>query len=129
MHKACDCYVSTPLGSSFCRRTAEALCLGKTPIVTDHTGMTDYINNENGFLIKSQKTPVLVSEKTLSNEFDIYNANEYWYQPNIYSLIEHMQNVYTMYRKNKDKLIQKRQLGINMLDTFSYENIGKKICN
>lgn len=129
LHRSCDCFVSASKGEAFCRPAAEALCFGNTPIVTDHTGMVDFINTTNGFIVNSHKTPVVTAERTLSNDFDIYNAYEYWYQPNIYSLIEQMRNVYEMSRKDKDALINKRNLGINAIEAFSYQNIGNKICN
>jgi glycosyltransferase involved in cell wall biosynthesis len=129
LHNACDCFVLPSYGESFCRPAAEALVLGKTPIVTDNTGMTDFINNDNGFLIRSKKCPVITEQKTLSDVFDIYNAYEHWYRPDIYHLIENMQKIYTMYKKDKQSYREKQELGINSIDQFSYENIGKKICD
>lgn len=129
LHNYCDCFVSSSYGESFCRPAAEALILGKTPIVTDNTGMTDFVNKENGFVVQSKKTPVVVSQSTLSPAFDMYNAYEHWYQPNVYRLSEAMQNVYNMYKKNKKEYLSKQELGINSIDQFSYENIGKKICS
>ncbi len=128
LHNACDCFVMPSYGESFCRPAAEALILGNTPIVTDHTGMIDFINNDNGYIINSKKHPVMLKERTLSNEFDIYNAHEYWFQPNIYSLIEAMRNVYTMSKKDKKKYEQKKQIGIDSYEQFTYETVGKKIC-
>lgn len=128
LHNACDCFVMPSYGEAFCRPAAEALVLGKTPIVNDHTGMTDFVNNNNGFVINSHKEPVLLKQRTLSNTFDIYNANEYWYKPNIYSLIEHMQKVYLMSKNDKKTYESKREIGISSIDQFSYETVGKKIC-
>lgn len=129
LHNACDCFVMPSYGESFCRPAAEALILGKTPIVTDHTGMVDFINKDNGFIISSKKSPVIVDTRTLSNDFDIYNANEYWFQPNIYSLIECMQKAYSLSKKEKDKYKEKQSIGINSKNQFSYEQIGKNICD
>jgi len=129
LHNACDCFVMPSCGEAFCRPAAEALILGKTPIVTDHTGMVDFINRENGFIISSKKSPVIVNARTLSNDFDIYNANEYWFQPNIYSLIECMQKAYHLSKKEKDKYQEKQLIGINSKNQFSYEQIGKNICD
>lgn len=129
LHRTCDCFVSSSRGEAFCRPAAEALCFGNTPIVTDNTGMTDFINTHNGFVVNSHRTPVMVNERTLSNDFDIYNAYEYWYQPNIYSLIEQMRSAYNMSRKDKEAMLKKQTLGIDAVDSFSYSNIGNKICN
>jgi glycosyltransferase involved in cell wall biosynthesis len=128
LHDSCDCFVSASKGEAFCRPAAEALCFGNVPMVTDHTGMIDFINNQNGFIINSHKTPVVTSERTLSNDFDIYNAHEYWYQPNIYSMIETMKKAYHMYRKDQDAWQAKRQAGILSIEKFSYSQIGQNIC-
>jgi DNA-binding beta-propeller fold protein YncE len=107
---------------------AEALCLGKTPIVTDNTGMVDFINNNNGFVVKSHKTPVIVDNRPLTTDFDIYNANEYWYQIDMYDLIAKMRNVYQMHKENRKELDNKRLLGKNSINDFSYASIGQKLC-
>lgn len=127
LHNACDCFVMPSYGESFCRPAAEALILGKTPIVTDNTGMTDFINNDNGFIIRSKKTPV-IAQRVLSNDFDIYNAYEHWYKPDIYHLVECMQKIYSIYKKDKSGYKKKQQIGIDSIEQFSYNNIGKKIC-
>lgn len=128
LHNSCDCFVMPSYGEAFCRPAAEALVLGKTPIVTDNTGMTDFINKDNGFIISSKKSPVILDARTLSNDFDTYNANEYWYQPNIYSLIQCMKQVYDLYKKNNSSYKAKQEKGKQCKDQFSYDTIGKKIC-
>jgi len=129
LHNYCDCFVSASYGESFCRPAAEALVLGKTPIVTGNTGMVDFINNDNGYVIQSKKTPVIPDNSALSSEFDSYNAYEHWYQPNVYQLADRMKDIYNMSRKNKQQYQEKKNLGIESIEQFSYENIGKKICD
>lgn len=129
LHNSCDCFVSSSLGESFCRPAAEALILGKTPIVTDNTGMRDFINNENGYIVNSKKHPVVVNNKPLSDQFDIYTANEYWYKPNIYSLIEQMKKAYETYKKDRKEYQKKAKKGQSSVQQFSYETIGNKICD
>lgn len=129
LHNTCDCFVSSSLGESFSRPAAEALVLGKTPIVTDNTGMTDFINNDNGYVVNSKKHPVIVNNRPLSDQFDIYTANEYWYKPNIYSLIEQMKKVYETHKKDHKAYQEKIKLGQLSTQQFSYETIGSKICD
>jgi glycosyltransferase involved in cell wall biosynthesis len=128
LHNSCDCLVSPSYGEAFCRPVAEALCLGRTPIVTDNTGMIDYVNNDNGFVVNSSRTPVIIDQRTLSKDFDIYNANEFWYKINVYDLIDKMKMVYQMHKDNKKKLEEKRGLGISNAEQFSYTEIGNKLC-
>lgn len=132
LHNTCHCYVSTSLGEAFCRPAAEALVLGKTPIVTNHTGMIDFVNKENGYIVESTKTPVLVENIPVRDQgFDLYSVNEHWYRPKIYSLIDNMRKVYQAYKKDRKNYETKCALG--QTDTakeqFRYETVGKKICD
>jgi glycosyltransferase involved in cell wall biosynthesis len=127
-HYSCDCFVSASYGEAFCRPAAEALCLGKNPIVNKNTGMADFINEENGFLVKSYKTPVLLENNPINNNNDYYNANQYWYKIDVYDLMNKMRTAYEMYKKDKVLWDQKSELGISQKQIFSYENIGKKLC-
>ena len=129
LHNYCDCFVSASYGESFCRPAAEALVLGKTPIVTDNTGMVDFVNNDNGYVVQSRRMPVAPEHTGMSPGFDFYTANEYWYQPNVYQIAQSMKDIYNMSRKNKEKYEKKKNLGIESIQQFSYENIGKKICD
>jgi sialic acid synthase SpsE len=90
--------------------------------------MVDYINNNNGFIVNSHKTPVVIDQRTLSKDFDIYNANEFWYKINLYDLIEKMKTVYQMHKENRKKLEEKRAVGLSSTEQFSYTTIGKKLC-
>ena len=128
LHNTCDCFVAPSLGESFCRPAAEALCLGKIPIVTDNTGMIDFINKENGFIVQSHRTPVLLNQRTLSNDFDMQNASEYWYKISIYDLIEKMRSAYAMHKQDRKAYENKQQLGIDSIEQFSYSSIGNKLC-
>jgi glycosyltransferase involved in cell wall biosynthesis len=128
LHNACDCFVNAAYGEAFCRPAAEALVLGKTPIVNKNTGMKDFINNDNGFLVNSYKTPVLLENRPLSADFDFYNSYQYWYKIDIYDLIDKLKNVYSLYQKNKTQIADKAEIGKSNMDSFSYSTIGSKLC-
>lgn len=128
LHNACDCFVNAAYGEAFCRPAAEALVLGKTPIVNKNTGMKDFINNTNGYLVNSYKTPVLLDNRPLAPDFDFYNSYQHWYQIDIYDLIDKLKTVYSLYQKNKDELEEKSQMGKSNMDRFSYSTIGSLLC-
>lgn len=128
LHNACHCFVMPSFGEAFCRPAAEALICGNTPIVTDKIGTCDFIDNNNGYLINSRKQPIITSEPCLSENFNMYNANEYWLQPSVTHLIECMQKIYRLYKNNRKEYEAKRIIGIESAEQFSYTNIGKKIC-
>jgi glycosyltransferase involved in cell wall biosynthesis len=127
-HNSCDCFVSCSYGESFCRPAAEALCRGKNPIINKNTGMKDFIDDNNGYLVKSYKIPVVLEHNPIANNTDYYNADQYWYKIDIYDLIDKMQKAYHTYKKNKEDWIKKSELGKSQINIFSYENIGKKLC-
>lgn len=126
LHNACDCFVMPSYGESFCRPAAEALICGKTPLINMNTGIKDFINESNGFYIKSYATPVISQERTLSNDFDMYTAKETWYQIDINDLIDKLRYIFDM--KNSEDLKQKRESGKKTAHQFSYVNIGEKLC-
>lgn len=126
LHNVCDCFVMPSYGESFCRPAAEALLCGKTPIVNSNTGMTDFINTDNGFLIKNHATPVICSPRPLSSSFDMYTSNEHWYKPDIYDLVDKLRTVYE--NKNSQQIKDKQEAGRKSVDQFSYSEIGKKLC-
>ncbi len=128
LHNACDCFVNAAYGEAFCRPAAEALVLGKIPIVNKNTGMKDFINNDNGFLVNSYKTPVYLENRPLTTDFDFYNSYQYWYKIDIYDLIDKLKNVYSLYKKNKTQLADKAEIGKSNMDNFSYSTIGSKLC-
>jgi glycosyltransferase involved in cell wall biosynthesis len=126
LHNSCDCFVMPSYGEAFCRPAAEALVLGKTPIVNKNTGMSDFINDTNGFLVKSYKTPVFLNHRPLSNDYDFYNSNQSWYKIDIYDLIEKMQYAYK--NRKSEEMSHKAQAGIDSINNFSYSSIGSKLC-
>lgn len=127
-HYSCDCFVSSSYGEAFCRPAAEALCLGKNPIVNKNTGMKDYINDSNGFLVNSYKCPVILDQNPIAGNNDYYNANQHWYKIDMYDLIAKMQQAYLMFKKDKKEWQKKSELGISSSNIFRYENIGNKLC-
>lgn len=127
-HNAGDCFVSCSYGEAFCRPAAEALCRGKNPIVNKNTGMKDFINDENGFLIKSHKTPVILENHPIAGNNDYYNANQYWYKIDLYDLIEKMQTAFNMHKKDQANWTKKSDLGKSQIKLFTYESIGNRIC-
>ena len=128
LHYSCDCFVSCSYGESFCRPAAEALCLGKNPIVNKNTGMKDFVNEKNGFLVNSYKHPVMLKRNPISNNNDYYNAHQHWYKVDIYSLMSKMREAYTMWLKERKIWDEKSELGKSQKNIFSYESIGNNLC-
>ena len=120
LHVNCNCFISTSHGEAWCRPALDALGFGKTPIVTDNTGMIDFINDSNGWVVKSHKTPVLAMNKPLAY---LYTSRETWYNIDILELQRAMREAY----ENKALRIKKSAQGIRDIQNYSYAAIGQKL--
>lgn len=128
LHNAADCFINIASGNNFCRQTLIAKALGKTPIVMENTGLCDFIDNTSGFIIKSEKTPVLMNKKPLPTEYEIFAADKFWYTPKIYSLVETMKKAFDMYKNNHKEYAHKSKGAEQTLHNYSYSKIGKQLC-
>lgn len=129
LHNSCNCFINLYSGNNFCTETLTALYLGKTPIVMNNTGLTDIINEKNGYLVKSEKVPVTLINKPLSNEYDIFTANEYWYRPSLLNLVDTMRKAYDIYKNNRQSYTIKKSMGEEILKNHTYQAIGQRLCN
>jgi glycosyltransferase involved in cell wall biosynthesis len=120
LHYQSDCFVMPSYGEAWCRPALDALGFGKTPIVTDNTGMNDFINNNNGWLVPSVEIPVVVNRKPLPY---LYTARETWRNIDILALQKYMRQAY------EDKALKniKTEQGQKDINYYSYENMGKRI--
>jgi hypothetical protein len=128
LHNAADCFISIASGNNFCKQTLIARSLGKTPIVMDNTGLCDFVDNTSGFVIKSEKVPVIMTKKPLPSEYEIFSADRFWYTPKIYSLVETMKKAFDMYKNNHKNYTNKSLNAEQVLHNYSYAKIGKKLC-
>lgn len=127
LHNACDCFINLSSGSNYCIHTLYAQYLGKTPIVMNNSGLCDFISDNNGFIVQSERVPVTMTTRPLPTEFDIFTANEFWYVPRLYSLVETMQKVLDMYKNNKDQY-KNKQLNKVDINQYSYQTVGSLLC-
>jgi len=119
LHTLCDCFVLPSSGESFSRPSFDALVLGKTPIINKNSGMSDFVTEQNGYLIESHKTPVYVDDPPFAQ---LYTSRETWFAPSILSLQKHMRTAYE--NRNKTKKTPNIQ---ELKNKYSYEAIGQKI--
>ncbi len=122
LHTTGDCFVMPSRGEAFCRPAIEAMCIGKTPIVTSNTGMQSFVSSDNGYLVKSNKTNISTIEPPIPN---IYTAHEKWFEIDISHFQQTMRHVYEHH--NCKEHLAKQQHGKSTLNKFSYKQIGKNI--
>lgn len=113
----CDCYISLHHSEGFGLTLAEAMALGKPVIATNYSGNTEFMNNENSFLVETVIQPV----ENVDNHFD---ENTIWGNPIESNCIDKIIEVFS----NKELALQKGNLAKqNIEDQLSYSNVGKII--
>lgn len=91
LFKRANCFVMASHGESWCIPAAECMALGTPCIVTSHTGMTEFVNTENGWVVDSVETHVATKDAPLPY---LYTANETWRQIDIMKLRNAMREAY-----------------------------------
>lgn len=119
IHKSCDVFVLPSMGEGWSIPTQEALCLGKTPIVTNNSAFVDYISNDNGWLVPSKEVSCFNST---SIEY-LHSGHETWNEPDFDSLRQCMREAYENHEIRQTKSINGMRSGLQ----FTYDNIGKSM--
>jgi len=125
LYRACDCFVSTTLGEGFGHPIAEAMACGLPVVVPDSTGIKDFCNTKNSYLVPVEEMEIkdTLSYKLAGNEIE--HLIKPWFkcwEPNKEELKKAMRKVF----KNRgSKFIQEQAVKIR--DRFSFDNIIKEI--
>jgi glycosyltransferase involved in cell wall biosynthesis len=119
LHETCDCFVMPSYGEGWNLPAFDAMAMGKTPIVTACTSMSEFINPTNGYLIPSYTEPCFGMMNTIDG---LYTSRQTWERISVYSLRKAMREAF---ENRKD--VSKARNGINNAENFSYENVGKQI--
>jgi hypothetical protein len=69
LHKNCHCLVNVGVTRGFKRDVAKALLYGNTPIVLQNSGMDEYVNSENGWVVNSTESILVCPDRPLVNVF------------------------------------------------------------
>lgn len=120
LHATGDCFVSPSFGEAWGIPAFDAMAMGKTPIVTNWGGFTEYMNNARGWMVDFNLEPVI----GMTNSFqDLYTSRENWASVDINHLRQCMRDAYesTELRKTLS------QNGIRAAYDFSYEAVGKQM--
>lgn len=123
IHASCDCFVMPSYGESVCIPALEAMGFGNVPIVTDNTGMVNFVSNEVGWHIASHSTVVNTIQRPLQ---DLYTGHETWYQPKILDLKRCMRDAYSNFTDNYSYYQIKQERCKERIKKFSHENVGKR---
>jgi len=125
LHVNGDCFVMPSRGEAWCIPALDAMGFGNIPIVTENTGMEDFVkNNVNGYTIPGHEIPVLCAQRPLPY---IYTGNETWMDPDIESLICAMRGAYQAKKNNSVHYLKMVQEGKKTVNYYSFENTGKRL--
>lgn len=119
LHKIGNCYVSPHRAEGWGVPLFEAMSMGKPTIGTGFGGNTEFMNNENSYLLDYQITPVI------GMPWKLYNGKDTWAEPNIGQLKQYMRKVYTDYEEAKEKGQRAKEDMLN----YSWQAIGQKMVN
>jgi glycosyltransferase involved in cell wall biosynthesis len=103
VHNSCDCFVAPSHGESWCIPALEAMAAGNPAIVTSGTGMTEFVNNQNGWVVGATDAPCLVKDAPLPY---LYTGRETWREINIMELRYFMREAYEnrdLYKKKSEQ--------------------------
>lgn len=109
-----DCYVSMHHSEGFGLTLAEAMCLGKPTVATNYSGNTEFMNENNSFLVDYElgfivKTDINFSSKTI------------WANPLIHDAINKLKEVY----ENKTLRNQKAtNAKVYFKEKLSFDSVG-----
>ena len=119
LHYHSHCYISTSRGEACGLAALTSMGFGKTPILSDIGGHSEYCSPAEGYMIPVRNEPCMGADNTSPW---LHNGYDQWQSVDIMALSEAMRLAYT----NKDLNKRKAAAGIEKINEFSYENIGKR---
>lgn len=114
LYNTCDCYVLPTRSEGVGLPYMEAMACGKPCIATGWGGQTDFINNENGYLISYFLKPVDLKDQDAGVHFRDYmklaEAN-----------IDHLKLLMRHCYKNKEEVETKGQKSLETINNYTWE--------
>ncbi len=111
-----DVFVSPSLAEAFSIPCAEAMACGLPVITTDFGGQTDYVTQENGFILKTTPFEVL---------HDVMYEGIQWGMPNLLELRAVMRYCY----EHKDIVKAKGAASRIHIESYTWHETAKKLLN
>ena len=116
LHKYGDCFVSLNHGEGFGLPESEAAAIGNPIIVTGYGGVTQFLKENNSYLLDYTLTPVSGVPMVW------YTFDQCWAQANVLQAVRLMKHVYINKKIAKQKGLIAQE---DIKDNFDYESIGK----
>ena len=102
LHNQADCFVNVCKCENFGASSIESMLFNNLTIVNEGSGPNTYINNDNGFQIKSMLTNIYSKDFYMEYE---YTVHEMWREPYIDSIRKQMRAAYETTEAEKQEKI------------------------
>lgn len=123
LHASCDCLVVPSRGEAWNIPAMDALGLGNPVICGNHGGITDFVDDENGWLVSGNMIPCFGAMDTF--EF-LYTADEQWFDIDILQLSYTLREAAEVLQNNTLRE-QKREQAASTVYNYTYEKIGEEL--
>lgn len=120
LHRDCHCFIDPSGMNGFKTAAAKAMSFGNPVITVDKTSMTEYVNNENGWVVDSSEEILLCPDRPFK---DIFTAKESYYMANKISFKKAMRDAFNDRISYHKKSKQAKKSAIE----FSVEKQSKAI--
>lgn len=128
LYATSDCYVLPSRGEGFGIPHFDALGFGLPAIGLDAGGTKEFINKDNGWLVKSEMSPC--HSMPHPHSF-MYTARDNWAEPSLLCLRKAMREAFQEWSIFKQtgcgRWLERKQNAKDSVAKYSYENIGKKM--
>jgi len=119
LHKRGDAFLLLQRSEGWGLPHFEAASMGKPVITTGYGGQTDFLKQDNSYLIDYTLSPV-----TGMNWSPYYTASQYWAEPDMKQAIDTMRHVYENRDEARGRGDKARQF---VSQNFTWEKVGKSI--
>ena len=114
IHKQCNCLIDASVTRGFKEEVAKALLYGNTPLILEGSGMEEYVDDSNGWVVKSSESILVCPDRPLANAF---TARESCLIPDTPSLMKCMRDAFD----NHISYIKKSSKGKSCGPSFTIE--------
>lgn len=91
LHRGCQCLIDMGITRGFKEEVAKGLLYGKAPIILEGSGMDEYIDDSNGWVVRSNESLLVCPDRPLPT---IFTARESCLMPDKFSLRECMREAF-----------------------------------
>lgn len=122
LHQTADVFVLPSRGEACGIPAVDGMAFGKTPIVTEFTGLSEYVPSRCGYHVDSNSDHVFGTNHDDTFPF-LFCGREQWENVDIRDLRSAMRQAYEDKQLRKEKATNCKQ----HLETLSYESVGQLI--